>query len=696
MCSSMAPKFSSDVKEIMDDASHRASKVGCHEYTTLNLGYSLMRNPCGLLRRTICSLVDNSAGDRALSLFKARTAGTSVSNPDWACSTIKLCQGLLEDLEFRKVLQESNVPEQILKAKLQSLFNSALCRYGIDVLTESGMVNHLPLRDQELQLIMPRQDVACIGVATKGVYAKLLEKDIGGYFQTVEVPELEDISTLTILGSRKHEFEGHHCVRVLDSALEAAVNLSKKYIKGKYLPGKAITLIDAACGKVELEEEYYSLSCENVETTKSRLVEIGKELYALREELKPLTKNYKETEEMKETLRMMWRERAKLMEEISEHGDDVPVYKLYDLDKVLVTIKKSEVLATVGPDEVADVVSQWSGLPLSILAGNEKEKLNGLAERLQARVIGQDQAVDEVARAIRRSRYDFGLSKVSKLSYGSFLFLGPTGVGKTELAKALASELFGDERLITRINMSEYKNSASVTKLIGAAPGYVGYDEGGRLTNAVKKRPHGVILFDEAEKADQGIFDIFSQVLSDGRLTDSLGCTVDFTSTIIIFTSNIGAECLFESLSREEAESKVLQQVKRYFTSGFLSRLDGKVVFHPPNKAHIRQIVDLLAQDAVHRVSELGINLQFDKQALNLIAIEGYNEKMGARTLDRYMDSEVVDRLVDYVLYNNLGEKSSIYVSVEGGSLKFAVKRKREGGEDEYYQLPDKKHKNQM
>ncbi|GKE18727.1 chaperone protein ClpB1 [Tanacetum coccineum] len=179
-------------------------------------------------------------------------------------------------------------------------------------------------------------------------------------------------------------------------------------------------------------------------------------------------------------------------------------------------------------------------------------------------------------------------------------------------------------------------------------------------------------------------------------MTDSLGCTVDFTSTIIIFTSNIGAECLFESLSREEAESKVLQQVKRYFTSGFLSRLDGKVVFHPPNKAHIRQIVDLLAQDAVHRISELGINLQFDKQALDLISIEGYNEKMGARTLDRYMDSEVVDRLVDYVLYNNLGEKSSIYVSVEGGSLKFAVKRKREGGEDEYYQLPDKKHKNQM
>nr|GEV99168.1 hypothetical protein [Tanacetum cinerariifolium] len=593
----------------------------------------------------------NSAGDRALSLFKARTAGTTgVSNTDCdpgpvpPSNSVRVvydrCHetntsmhgfilGLLEDFEFRKVLQESNVPEQILKAKLQSLFNSALCRYGIDVLTEAGMVNHFPLRDQvirndykkgshtlivsyeacsfkyecivrgfridlsgaattlyekfakdkkhyividdfstisgsmlstvlqELQLIIPRWDVACIGVATKGVYAKFLEKHIGGYFQTLEVPELEDISTLTILR--------------------------------KYLPGKAITLIDAACGKVE-----------------SRLVEIGKELYDLREELKPLAQNYKETEEMKETLRMMWRERAKLMEEISEHGDDVPVYKLYDLDKVLVTIDKSEV--TVGPDEVADVVSQWSGLPLSILAGNEKEKLNGLAERLQARVIGQDQAVDEVAGqsedqgGIGESIGGFRVQHTAQLD----VIVGPELLTTNKPFKK-KKELFGDERLITRINMSEYKNSASVTKLIGAAPGYVGYDEGGRLTNAVKKRPHGVILFDEAEKADQGIFDIFSQVLSDGRLTDSLGCTVDFTSTIIIFTSNIRAECLFESLSREKAESKVLQQVKRYFTSGFLSRLDGKVVFHPPNKAHIRQIVDLLAQDAVRRVSELGI-----------------------------------------------------------------------------------------
>lgn len=564
-----------------------------------------------------------------------------------------------------------------------------------------------------LKPMLARGELRCIGATTLDEYRKYIEKDAAfeRRFQQVNVPEPSIEDTISILRGLKERYETHHGVRIADSALVVAAQLAGRYITQRFLPDKAIDLVDEACAntrvqlnsqpeiidqlerrRLQLEIEATALEKEEDQPSKSRLEKVQEELANLREQLEPLKLRYQSERGRVEELRNL----RKKLEEVRVKIDaaerrrdtataaDLRYFAVPEIEKKIATLTEENAHASasqlitevVGAEQVADVVSRWTGIPVSKLSQTEKEKLLKLGEQLHRRVVGQDEAVEAVAEAVLRSRA--GLGRPHQPT-GSFLFLGPTGVGKTELAKALAFELFDDEKHIVRIDMSEYMEQHSVARLIGAPPGYVGYDEGGQLTEAVRRRPYTVVLFDEVEKAHQQVFNVLLQVLDDGRLTDGHGRTVDFSNTVIIMTSNLGAEHLLKPSAIQDghlnpvAKDQVLSIVRSHFRPEFLNRLDDIIVFHPLAPENLRTIVRIQVDALTKRLSDRDISLQISDAASDLILSQAYDPVYGARPLKRFLEKNVVTQLSRLIISGELQDHSQVIVDIKDGSLFFRV-----------------------
>jgi len=562
-----------------------------------------------------------------------------------------------------------------------------------------------------LKPLLARGEVRCIGATTLDEYRQHVEKDAAfeRRFQQVLVPEPSVQSTISILRGLKDKYESHHGIRITDNALVAAVQLSSRYISGRFLPDKAIDLVDEACASVrvqldskpekidqlerelaQLEVEAEALKKENDSKSQDRLKKVRADIGAIREQLEPLQAQYAEEFEGTEAIRNLQKriDEVRVSADIaSREGNKKEEGKLrFDLLPALeqekkqaeakIEKKKASNRATdqgamlsnvVDVEQIANVVSRWTGIPVSKLTGGEKEKLLKLSEHLHERVVGQDEAIDAVAEAVLRSRA--GLSRPGQ-PLGSFLFLGPTGVGKTELAKALAEELFDDEKHMVRIDMSEYMESHSVSRLIGSPPGYVGYGEGGQLTEAVRRRPYSVVLFDEVEKAHPQVFNVLLQVLDDGRLTDGQGKVVDFANTVIIMTSNLGSEHLtaeiFDSSdkrAKQTAKTLVMTAVRKHFRPEFLNRLDALVVFEPLSKVQLRDVMKLQMKDLAKRLEDRDITVEFSDEALDRILAAAYTPAYGARPLKRYLEKHVVTRLSRLLIAGELPDHSIVRVA---------------------------------
>ncbi|EFH46554.1 hypothetical protein ARALYDRAFT_915385 [Arabidopsis lyrata subsp. lyrata] len=496
-----------------------------------------------------------------------------------------------------------------------------------------------------LKPMLARGQLRCIGATTLEEYRTHIEKDAAfeRRFQQVYVAEPSVPDTISILRGLKEKYEGHHGVRIQDSALVVSAQLSARYITARRLPDKAIDLVDESCAHVrvqldsqpeeidylerktmQLKIEIHALEKEKDDkASEARLVEVRKELDDLRDKLEPLTIKYKNEKRIINETRSLKQKRDELMIALQEAERQYDLPKAADLrygaiqevESAIAKLEKSVkdnvmLTETVGPENIAEVVSRWTGIPVTALDQNEKKRLISLADRLHERVVGQDEAVKAVAAAILRSRV--GLGRPQQPS-GSFLFLGPTGVGKTELAKALAEQLFYDENLLVRLDMSEYMDRSTVNKLIGAPPGYIGHEEGGQLTEPVRRRPYCVVLFDEVEKANVTVFNTLLQVLEDGRLTDSHGRTVDFKNTVIIMTSNLGADHLISGLTGEVtmqvARDNTMKEVKKHFRPELLNRLDEIVMFHPLSHEHLTKIVQLQVNNVANRLAEKGVSM---------------------------------------------------------------------------------------
>ncbi|KAH9605295.1 hypothetical protein KSS87_009177 [Heliosperma pusillum] len=556
--------------------------------------------------------------------------------------------------------------------------------------------------------MLARGQLRCIGATTLEEYRKYVEKDAAfeRRFQQVYVAEPSVPDTISILRGLKEKYEGHHGVRIQDRALVNAAQLSARYITGRHLPDKAIDLVDEACANVrvqldsqpeeidnlerkrmQLEIELHALEKEKDKASKARLVEVRKELDDLRDKLQPLMMKYKKEKERIDELRRLKQRREELLVAAADAERRYDLARAADLrygaiQEVEAGIAKLEsnhnegemLTETVGPDQIAEVVSRWTGIPVTRLGGNEKQKLIGLGDRLHQRVVGQNHAVEAVAEAVLRSRAGLGRPQQPT---GSFLFLGPTGVGKTELAKALAEQLFDDENLLVRIDMSEYMEQHSVARLIGAPPGYVGHEEGGQLTEAVRRRPYSVVLFDEVEKAHIAVFNTLLQVLDDGRLTDGQGRTVDFRNTVIIMTSNLGAEHLLSGLmgksSMHAAHEKVMTEVRRHFKPELLNRLDEIVVFDPLSHDQLRKVARLQMKDVAKRLAERGIALAVTDAALDLVLAESYDPVYGARPIRRWLEKKVVTELSKMLLREEIDENSTVYIDTGIDCLSYRV-----------------------
>lgn len=558
--------------------------------------------------------------------------------------------------------------------------------------------------------MLARGQLRCIGATTLEEYRKYVEKDAAfeRRFQQVYVAEPSVPDTISILRGLKEKYEGHHGVRIQDRALVMAAQLSARYITGRHLPDKAIDLVDEACANVrvqldsqpeeidnlerkrmQLEIELHALEKEKDKASKARLVEVTKELDDLRDKLQPLKMKYQKEKERIDEIRRLKQKREELLLSAQEAERRYDLARAADLrygaiQEVEAAIARLESNATdvtmltetVGPEHIAEVVSRWTGIPVTRLGENDKEKLIGLAERLHQRVVGQNAAVASVAEAVLRSRAGLGRPQQPT---GSFLFLGPTGVGKTELAKALAEQLFDDENLIVRIDMSEYMEQHSVARLIGAPPGYVGHEEGGQLTEAVRRRPYSVVLFDEVEKAHTSVFNTLLQVLDDGRLTDGQGRTVDFRNTVIIMTSNLGAEHLLSGLvgksTMEAAREKVMAEVKRHFKPELLNRLDEVVVFDPLSHEQLRQVARLQMKDVAKRLAERGVALAVTDAALDYVLAESYDPVYGARPIRRWLEKKVVTELSKMLIREEIDENSTVFIDAGMDGLAYRVEQ---------------------
>ncbi len=560
---------------------------------------------------------------------------------------------------------------------------------------------------------LARGELHCIGATTLDEYRKYIEKDaaLERRFQKVLVdqPTVED--TISILRGLKERFEIHHGVRITDNALIACATLSDRYITDRFLPDKAIDLMDEAASKIrteidslpseldeisrkimQLEIEKQALGKETDKASKARLAALEKELAQLRDEnavMRAQWENEKKTiTDVKATKQEIENVKHQ-MEEAERNYDLEKLAKLKygtlpELEKKLNAEKEKADTANekrllkeeVGEEEIAEVVSSWTGIPVAKLVESEKEKLLKLPEILHKRVIGQDEGVEAVSEAILRARA--GLKDENR-PIGSFIFLGPTGVGKTELAKALSEALFDSEKNMIRIDMSEYMEKHSVSRLVGAPPGYVGYDEGGQLTESVRRKPYSVILFDEIEKAHPDVFNILLQLLDDGRLTDNQGRTVDFKNTIVIMTSNIGSSELIDNIRADgridnETKERVENMLKNYFRPEFLNRIDDIVVFSPLTEDQILEIIDLALAGLKKRLADRDMGIELTEDGKRLIAKESYDPNYGARPVKRYLQKNIETKLASMIISGDLYEGRSAVIDAKDGNLVFTVK----------------------
>ena len=559
-----------------------------------------------------------------------------------------------------------------------------------------------------LKPMLARGELHCIGATTLDEYRKYIEKDaaLERRFQPVQVDEPTVEDTISILRGLKERYEVFHGVRIHDSALVAAATLSNRYITDRFLPDKAIDLVDEACALIrteidsmpaemddirrkimQLEIEEMALKKEDDQLSKDRLAKLREELANLKDKFNEMKARWDseknsvdEVKNLKSKLEQLHAdiENAQLHYEY-EKAAKLKYSDLPALERQLAEAeKKSEerksntmVHDTVTEEEIANIVAKWTGIPVAKLREGEREKILHLGELLHKRVIGQDEAVQKVTEAILRSRA--GIADPNR-PIGSFMFLGPTGVGKTELAKSLAECLFDDEHNIVRIDMTEYMEKFSVSRLIGAPPGYVGYDEGGQLTEAVRRKPYSVVLFDEIEKAHPDVFNILLQILDDGRITDSQGRTVDFKNTIIILTSNLGSQYLLDGIGEDgeisqSAKDAVMGELRRAFRPEFLNRLDETIMFHPLTKANLSGIIDIMVESLRKRLADRALKLEITDAAKQLIISRGYDPLYGARPLRRYLQASVETLIARTILSGELSAGATITVDAVDGEL---------------------------
>ena len=559
-----------------------------------------------------------------------------------------------------------------------------------------------------LKPMLARGELHCIGATTLDEYRKYIEKDaaLERRFQPVQVDEPTVEDTISILRGLKERYEVFHGVRIHDSALVAAATLSNRYITDRFLPDKAIDLVDEACALIrteidsmpaemddirrkimQLEIEEMALKKEDDQLSKDRLAKLREELANLKDKFNEMKARWDseknsvdEVKNLKSKLEQLHAdiENAQLHYEYEKAAklkySDLPALErqLAEAEKQSEERKSNTMVHdTVTEEEIANIVAKWTGIPVAKLREGEREKILHLGELLHKRVIGQDEAVQKVTEAILRSRA--GIADPNR-PIGSFLFLGPTGVGKTELAKSLAECLFDDEHNIVRIDMTEYMEKFSVSRLIGAPPGYVGYDEGGQLTEAVRRKPYSVVLFDEIEKAHPDVFNILLQILDDGRITDSQGRTVDFKNTIIILTSNLGSQYLLDGIGEDgeisqSAKDAVMGELRRAFRPEFLNRLDETIMFHPLTKANLSGIIDIMVESLRKRLADRALKLEITDAAKQLIISRGYDPLYGARPLRRYLQASVETLIARTILSGELSAGATITVDAVDGEL---------------------------
>ena len=551
-----------------------------------------------------------------------------------------------------------------------------------------------------LKPALARGELRTIGSTTLDEYQKYFEADkaLERRFQMVMVEEPSPAASISIMRGLKERYENHHKVRIEDDALIAAVELSHRYITNRFLPDKAIDLVDEAASKLRLEMNSVP---EPIAELDSRIRQLEIEKEAVRREgvsLKTdkIKAELKELTEQRDGLRARWNEEKKILSELQAARQRIEDYKIeahnaeragdygkvaeirygkmadtikltVELQERQAAIKDPIITEAVTPEDIAEVVAKWTGIPVKRMLESEREKLLRMEDQLHKRVVGQNEAIEAVSDAVRRSRA--GLQN-EKRPIGSFLFMGTTGVGKTELAKALAEFIFNDENMMTRIDMSEYQERHSVSRLVGAPPGYVGYDEGGQLTEAVRRKPYSVVLLDEIEKAHPDVFNILLQVLDDGRLTDNKGRTVDFKNTILIMTSNVGADIIQNNMGRvADCREEVMEVLRRTVRPEFLNRIDEVIMFEPLSQADIRDILKMQIAALQTKLSENGVTVTFSQEFEDYMSTKGYEPAYGARPIKRLMQKELVNLLAKSILDGHVHRNSVILVDVKDGQI---------------------------
>ena len=548
-----------------------------------------------------------------------------------------------------------------------------------------------------LKPMLARGEIHCIGATTLNEYRKYIEKDgaLERRFQKVQVNEPTVMDTITILRGLKSRFEVYHGVNIKDRALIAAATLSDRYITNRFLPDKAIDLVDEACAtiKVQMESvptsldsltrkimrlqiEKEALKKEKDELSKNRMIEIDKQLSILKEKEQTISKNWEEEKKINNLINKKKEEieHANYQLELAENNYDLETAarlrhgtlpKLEQELKELMKQNKSDILSdTVDEESIAAIISKWTAIPVQKLVGSERDKLLNLENNMKKRVMGQDEAIHLVSEAIIRARAGI---KDPNRPIGSFIFLGPTGVGKTEVARTLAYELFDDEKHIVRIDMSEYMEAHSVARLIGSPPGYVGYDDGGQLTEAVRRNPYSIVLFDEIEKAHKDVFNILLQILDDGRITDSQGRTVDFKNTIIIMTSNLGSEYILEE--KENAHDLVMNELHHTFKPELINRIDEIIIFHSLDKTVVYEILGKITKDIEFRLKDKNIKINLTKEAKDQIINESYNPNFGARPIKRYVQRNIETLIAKNLILDKIKLNSTITIDIKNNEL---------------------------
>ena len=557
-----------------------------------------------------------------------------------------------------------------------------------------------------LKPALARGELRAVGATTLDEYQKYFETDkaLERRFQMVMVDEPDEAATISILRGLKERYETHHKVRIKDDALIAAVTLSTRYISDRFLPDKAIDLVDEAAAKLRLEVDSKPEELDNLnrqimqlqiereaikkEHDKAKLATIEEQLHALQAEAKEMNarweqeKGYVATIQNEKAHIEQMKHEAEVAEREGNYGK-VAEIRYGKIQQAEANIKAAQealhamqgeslIKEEVDEDDIAEIVARWTGIPVTKMMQSERDKLLHLEEELHKRVVGQDEAIQAVSDAIRRSRA--GLQD-PKRPIGSFIFLGTTGVGKTELAKALAEYLFDDENMMTRIDMSEYQEKFAATRLIGAPPGYVGYDEGGQLTEAIRRKPYSVVLFDEIEKAHPDVFNVLLQVLDDGRLTDNKGRTVNFKNTLIIFTSNLGSQLIRENeeqgIAHEKTSQQVMELLKQTIRPEFLNRIDETIMFTPLNESQIRDIVGLQIEGVHKMLLQSGVDLRITDDAIDYIAHEGYDPQFGARPVKRALQRLVLNELSKAIIAGKVNHQQPVIVELRDGELHF-------------------------